>query len=41
MRKKSTKEPKNNGNIVQTLPIASTSTNSKSSKNAKKSVNMI
>jgi hypothetical protein len=41
MRKKSTKEPKNNGNIVQTLPIASTSTNSKLSKNAKKSVNMI
>jgi hypothetical protein len=41
MTKKSTKEPKNNGNIVQTLPIASTSTNSKSSKNAKKIVNMI
>jgi hypothetical protein len=41
MRKKFTKEPKNNGNIVQSLPIASTSTNSKSSHNAKKSVNMI
>lgn len=41
MRKKSTKESKNNGNIVETLPIASISTNSKSSKNAKKSVNVI
>jgi len=41
MKKKSTKEPKNNGNIVQSLPIASNSTNSKLLKNAKKSVNMI